>query len=88
MQINHRYNLASGIFFAISEKIKLAGMKAVRMGYNWRERQRLEMLLGLDDARLDDLGISRHDVEQVLALPLSRNPASELERRRGAYRPG
>ena len=88
MQINHRYNLASGTIFTFSEKIKLAGMKAVRMGYNWRERQRLEMLLRLDDTRLDDLGITRYDIEQVLALPLSRNPASELERRRGAYRPG
>ncbi len=87
MQINHRYNLASGIIFAITEKMKLAGMKAVRMGYNWRERQRIEMLLHLDDSRLNDLGISRYDVEQVLALPLSRNPACELERRRGVYRP-
>lgn len=53
---------------------------------HWRERQRIEMLLRYDDDRLRDLGVTRHDIKAVMALPLSRNPAIELERRRGMHK--
>lgn len=86
MHINHHSNLISGPIFNMAGKIVLTGKKAVRIAYNWRERQRLELLMRFDDARLDDLGVSRRDLQHVLALPLTRNPSCELERRRGAHR--
>ena len=88
MQTNQHSNLALGPIATLAGKIILTGKKAVRIAYNWRERQQLELLLHYDDTRLDDLGISRRDIQHVLALPLTRNPSCELERRRGMHRPG
>ncbi len=87
MQSNQHSNLALGPFSTLAGKIILTGKKAMRMAYNWRERQQLELLLRYDHARLDDLGVSRRDIEHVLSLPLWRNPSLELERRRGMHRP-
>jgi len=88
MQTRHHSNLAPGVFLALSGKVILTGQNAMRVAYNWRERHKLELLLRYDDARLDDLGVSRQDIKDVLILPLDRNPSSELERRRGMHRRG
>ncbi|HHK73828.1 MAG TPA: hypothetical protein ENJ57_01545 [Rhizobiales bacterium] len=87
MQTRHHSNLAPGLLFTLTGKIILTGKNAMRMARNWRERQKLEVLLRYDDTRLDDLGVSRQDIKDALALPLGRNPSCELERRRGQHRP-
>ncbi len=54
---------------------------------NWVERQKLARLLRYDEYRLEDIGITRDDLHQVLHQPLDRNPALEL-RRRARHRAG
>lgn len=50
---------------------------------NWRKRREdraaFQHLMALDDAMLDDIGITRSDVIQANSLPLSVNAAAELE---------
>ena len=71
---------------ALATRIIQAVLPVITGLKNWRERHLLEMLLRYDDDRLYDMGITREDIRAVLKLPLSRNPAVELERRRSARR--
>jgi uncharacterized protein YjiS (DUF1127 family) len=43
-------------------------------------RRTVKALNALDDRQLADIGLSRLDVEWASGLPLSSDPASELER--------
>ncbi len=45
-----------------------------------RRRQRFNRLQALDDHMLDDIGVTRGEVEIVSALPLSVDAATELRR--------
>ncbi|QPC42140.1 hypothetical protein HW532_05145 [Kaustia mangrovi] len=54
--------------------------------HNWLVRQRLKKLLGVDERILDDMGLTRSEVFWALDLPLSVNPAVELQRRAQARR--
>lgn len=45
-----------------------------------RRRRRMTRLLDLDDQMLDDIGVSRGDLEVALRLPLSVDVATELRR--------
>lgn len=47
---------------------------------NLRRRQRFNRLHDLDDHMLDDLGVTRGEVEIASALPLSADAATELRR--------
>lgn len=47
---------------------------------NRRDRQAFKNLLSKDDAILRDIGVTRAEVEQAAALPLSQNAAQELRR--------
>lgn len=60
--------------------------KVLRLFENWTARRRLSALRELDDRLLDDIGLRRDEIAWALALPLDRNPARELECRRGAER--
>jgi uncharacterized protein YjiS (DUF1127 family) len=46
----------------------------------WRRRRRFNNLLDLDDRLLDDIGVTRAEVEMTSQLPLSQNAATELRR--------
>jgi uncharacterized protein YjiS (DUF1127 family) len=46
----------------------------------WKARRRIVKMTDLDDRILDDIGVSRDDLYAVLTLPLSQNPAFELQR--------
>lgn len=71
---------------ALATRIAKAVLPAIAGLRNWRERQKVEMLLRYDYERLNDMGITREDIHAVMRLPLSSNPAIELERRRSARR--
>lgn len=43
------------------------------------DRAAIEYMLGLEDHMLDDIGLTRRDVEWANRLPLSVNAATELE---------
>ena len=43
-------------------------------------RRRLTRLLDLDDQMLDDIGVTRGEVQIATGLPLSRDAATELRR--------
>ena len=50
------------------------------------DRRRIAALLELSEHELSDMGLSSHDVRQVLKLPLSMDPSEalrEMARRRG-----
>ncbi len=47
---------------------------------NRRRRKQFNTLLGLDDHMLDDIGVTRAEVEAASSLPLSVNAAIELRR--------
>ena len=54
---------------------------------HWRRRRRYARLHALDDRMLDDIGVTRAEVDRHAGLPLHRNAALELhaaavERRR------
>ncbi|KAB2849877.1 MAG: DUF1127 domain-containing protein [Hyphomicrobiaceae bacterium] len=51
-----------------------------RVFSNWKARRALKQLRDLDDRMLKDIGVTRIDLEQALALPWSENPALHLER--------
>ncbi len=51
-----------------------------RLFRNWRSRRRLARLHDLDDHLLDDIGVQRVEVDRALSLPLTVNPAHELQR--------
>ena len=53
---------------------------------NWFARRRLRKVAELDDWLLQDIGLTRDDVEQVAHMPLDRNPSWELKRIRNAER--
>ncbi len=76
----------SGRKTALATRIAQAVYPVITGLRNWRERQLLGTLLRYDNDRLTDMGITRDDIRAVLKLPLSRNPALELERRRSARR--
>lgn len=46
----------------------------------WRIRRRFNRLLDLDDRLLDDIGVTRAEVEYASRLPLGVNAAMELRR--------
>lgn len=46
----------------------------------WRTRRRFNRLLDLDDRMLDDIGVTRAEVEYASRLPLGVNAAMELRR--------
>lgn len=45
-----------------------------------RRRKRFNRLLDLDDHMLDDIGVTRHEVEYAARLPHGVNAATELRR--------
>lgn len=45
-----------------------------------RKRRSLKRLLDHEDYALNDMGLSRHDIDWVLSLPLSVDAAVELKR--------
>ncbi|WP_034491246.1 DUF1127 domain-containing protein [Afifella pfennigii] len=67
---------------------RLAGLlgPAVRSSHRlWRAikgRRAAYRLASLDDHMLEDIGLTRFEVESALALPLSDDPNAELMRRR------
>jgi uncharacterized protein YjiS (DUF1127 family) len=48
---------------------------------NWTKRRMLKQVHDLDDYILKDIGLSRHEVTDVLNLPLDYDPITELHRR-------
>jgi uncharacterized protein YjiS (DUF1127 family) len=48
---------------------------------NWVKRRMLKQVHDLDDYILKDIGLSRHEVADVLNLPLDYDPITELHRR-------
>ncbi|MEM1430755.1 MAG: DUF1127 domain-containing protein [Pseudomonadota bacterium] len=46
----------------------------------WLRRRAMKRLLDLDDHMLDDIGVTREEVETAAAMPLSVNAAVELHR--------
>jgi len=62
-------------------KTQLAGaVKSVRNYFQCRQdRQAFQTLMGLEDAALKDIGVTRADVLWANQLPLSQNAAVELK---------
>jgi len=54
----------------------------VRMFRNWRMQKTYRHMQGLEDHMLRDIGLSREDLRQLMAMPLDADVAWELERRR------
>lgn len=55
---------------------------ALSRGYrSWRARRRVVRMTNLDDHVLDDIGVTRTDLYDVLDAPFSQNPSIELQRR-------
>ena len=52
----------------------------------WHRRRRLARMRDLDDYMLDDIGITRDELEWALGLPFEANAALDLERRARARR--
>ena len=46
-----------------------------------RTRRRVARMTDLDESVLDDIGVTRTDLYDVLDMPFSQNPSLELERR-------
>jgi uncharacterized protein YjiS (DUF1127 family) len=67
---------------------RLAGLPArfYRAVAAYRRRQMLDTLLELDDYRLKDLGITRHDIAEALSQP-DHSLAAVRDRRCGALPP-
>ena len=61
-----------------------AGLARVRLA--WNRRRRLARMRDLDDRVLDDIGITRDELEWALGLPFEANAALDLERRARARR--
>jgi uncharacterized protein YjiS (DUF1127 family) len=53
---------------------------AVRFYRNWRNRRQVVLLTDLDDHVLDDIGVTRGDVEAALLQPFSHDPSLQLQR--------
>lgn len=51
-----------------------------RLISNWRKRRHIKELEQLDDHVLNDIGLTRADIQAVLTQPLSVDPFWELER--------
>ncbi len=57
----------------------IAGLARVRLA--WNRRRRLVRMRDLDDRTLDDIGITRDELEWALGLPFEANAALDLQRR-------
>lgn len=53
----------------------------VRLVSNWRARRDLKKLHAFSDYQLRDIGLSRHELNQLVRLPLDRDTIWETERR-------
>lgn len=74
--------LISKIFADASTIATNIAAKARRFHSNRQSRLSIERLLTYDDRMLDDMGITRSDIERALAGPITENPAMELARLR------
>ena len=61
----------------------LASLRAAltRAYKSWKTRRRLVRMTKYDDHILDDIGVTRTDLYDVLDMPFSQNPSFELQRR-------
>ena len=50
-----------------------------RLIHNWKARRRLAALADLEDETLEDIGFTRDEISWALSVPLTFNPAEELE---------
>ena len=57
------------------------GATVSRVYKSWSSRRRVARMTSLDDHVLDDIGVTRTDLYDVLDAPFSQNPSIELERR-------
>ncbi len=53
----------------------------VRVVTNWRMRKDLKRMQLFSDYQLRDIGLTRHELNQLTCLPLDRDTAWETERR-------
>ena len=53
---------------------------AVRVYRNWKNRREVVLLTELDDHVLEDIGVTRGDVEAALSEPFSYDPSLQLQR--------
>ncbi|MDP9137359.1 MAG: DUF1127 domain-containing protein [Pseudomonadota bacterium] len=51
-----------------------------RLFRNWKSRRRLARLGDLEDRLLEDIGLTPDELNWALSVPLTVNPAGELER--------
>lgn len=77
--------------YAVFEAENRAALAANSVGLkalfrNWINRRQLRKLSELDDYLLQDIGVSRTDLENIANLPLAYNPATELVRIRNRGR--
>jgi len=72
-QIRHIYPAVTR--WRIMEDIRLAIARRIS---NWRARSRLRQMEQLDDRMLDDIGLTRADLQWAARLPTSKNPIAEL----------
>ena len=69
------------LFRAENEQMANVGTgRLVRMWRNWKSRQRVRQLTELDDVILQDIGITRYEIDRVRYLSLDHDPAAELAR--------
>ena len=61
-------------------KTSLIWPKLSFMLANWRARKSLRELMYSDDWLLKDIGLTRNEVAWAMSLPLSVNPAEELNK--------
>lgn len=59
--------------------LRAAGRRLGDIHRAWMRRRRFRTLLDLDDRMLDDIGVTRGEVERHAGLPLTRNAALELQ---------
>ena len=60
--------------------VRLFGRNLLTPWRAWRRRRRLVRLLDQDDRMLDDIGVTRAEVEWAAGLPLARNAALDLHK--------
>lgn len=51
-----------------------------RLFRNWRARRQIAALLDQEDRILDDIGLTRAEIEHVLSQPIDLDPGRELDR--------
>lgn len=69
--------LLSDPLASLGAALRAAVARARHANATWRERQRLA---ALDDARLHDLGLTRHEAETEAARPIWDIPAAPRRR--------